>query len=676
MKNNLNIFNDPSLTFRAIQKIDFLVQKEAKRSRLFQGICNILNENRNHYYFWLQRYDKSDKFDIFFDAELEKKIKPTLKNTVPDNILACTQNALTQPGVYTRSYSSLLCTKCPLSSFCKNRISVSVQLRCHAQLYGVLSISIPRKHCFETEKQDILIGIANDISVRIYNNQLEKDCRKHRNWYTNTSNLLHERTKELSFFYSFSRLSETPNLSLEEIIQGTIQLIPSSFQYSEIAKARILLDGKTFTSPHFKESAWKLSRPISGLNKKNNNVEIFYIEEKPEFKIRPFLKEEESLLEAIAERLGKIIQRKQAEIALTKSEQRFRNLVYNSMTGISIIQDNQVVYQNPAQEKLFGPLPRSAKFVSFDEIHPEDLSKVKKFYQQLTDKNFHQHLDIDFRIYRQAKNSISNDLVWIFCRVIVIEYNANNAFLLNSMDITHTKELEHLLVLQDKMTSLGRVAAGIAHEIRNPLSGINIYLKTLEKVYNRNMSKDKIKTILDQIHTASNKIESVIKRVLDFSKPGEPKLISMDINQPVEEAINLSAVTLRKKSIRLSINLSLNLPKSYIEPQLIEQVVLNLINNAVEAMEVSDKLKKIEISSFTENSFVCVKVGDSGTGISQKDINHIFEPFYTTKTNSSGIGLSICHRIISDHNGTIEVSEGQLSGAEFCIKLPFSKGLR
>ena len=104
------------------------------------------------------------------------------------------------------------------------------------------------------------------------------------------------------------------------------------------------------------------------------------------------------------------------------------------------------------------------------------------------------------------------------------------SILLNIVDMTKIMELEQLLFRQDKMASLGRVAAGIAHEIRNPLSGINIYLNALEKVVEKPDSRPKVDQIISQLKSASRKIESVIKKVMDFAKPAEPKLALVQIN--------------------------------------------------------------------------------------------------------------------------------------------------
>ncbi|MBW1798968.1 MAG: hypothetical protein JRJ21_11365, partial [Deltaproteobacteria bacterium] len=160
---------------------------------------------------------------------------------------------------------------------------------------------------------------------------------------------------------------------------------------------------------------------------------------------------------------------------------------------------------------------------------------------------------------------------------------------------TQAKELERLLMIQDKMSSLGRVAAGIAHEIRNPLSGINVYLNTLEKIYKRGQNIEKSEEIIRQMQSASGRIESVIRRVMDFSRPGEPKFVSIDINTPIREAIELSSVSLRKRGVKIEASLAEDLPSCRADSQLTEQLVLNLITNAAEAMKNIDGDKKIEV---------------------------------------------------------------------------------
>ena len=179
--------------------------------------------------------------------------------------------------------------------------------------------------------------------------------------------------------------------------------------------------------------------------------------------------------------------------------------------------------------------------------------------------------------------------------------------------------------------------------------------------------------IVDQIQVASNKIESVIKRVMDFSKPGAPQMVPSDINESLEEAIKLSEVTLRKNAIKLERELAQQLPKCYIDPHLIEQVMLNLITNAARAMGNGNGSKRIEVKSYSKNNSVCIGVSDSGPGVPLKHRNKIFDPFFTTNEDGQGIGLNIAQRIIADHNGSISLDTSKWGGAEFKIELPVEK---
>ena len=377
-------------------------------------------------------------------------------------------------------------------------------------------------------------------------------------------------------------------------------------------------------------------------------------------------------LTLIMQGMWSLMQKKRTEDALRRSEQGLRDLSENSLTGISLIQDNRIIYQNKEQKRLLKPLPESPNLMDFEGIHPDDVEKVRKLYQKIISGAV-RTLDTDFRYYPPGKIESEKDMKWVHCRASLIKYQGKDAVLINMMDMTKAKELEHLLIIQDKMSSLGRVAAGIAHEIRNPLSGINIYLSTLQKIYDRADSFDKVKGIIKQLHSASGKIESVIRRVMDFSKPGEPRFVTISINQPIEEAIQLSSVTLRKSEISLEKELSEDLPQCKADPHLIEEVILNLITNAAEAMKGVKVDKKIEITSSIGNKHILVKVSDSGPGIPSNLKGKIFDPFFTTKDSSTGIGLSLSHRVIKDHGGSLSVGRSKWGGAEFVIEIPIKE---
>ncbi|MBW1806961.1 MAG: GAF domain-containing protein [Deltaproteobacteria bacterium] len=355
--------------------------------------------------------------------------------------------------------------------------------------------------------------------------------------------------------------------------------------------------------------------------------------------------------------------------ALLESDKGLRDLVENSLTGISIIQGDKVSYRNPTQKILLAGLPHLFHHKDTGHIYPDDVDKVESYYQELLSNNIETE-SIDFRFYPLGKIGSKPDLKWVHCQARQVDFKGEKAILINLMDITTSKELEVLLSAQDKMASLGRVAAGIAHEIRNPLSGINIYLNALEKCYDSGDRDGNFKQIIEQLQSASRRIESVIKRVMDFSKTSEPSFVQVDINRSVKEAIDLSSVTLRKSGVAIEHLLADDLAHCNADPQLITQVLLNLITNAAEAMKNLERGKHIRVATYMDNEQVTISVSDSGPGVPLRIREKIFDPFYTTKDWSTGIGLSLCHRVISDHRGTIKVHEGELGGAEFRVSIP------
>jgi nitrogen-specific signal transduction histidine kinase len=363
--------------------------------------------------------------------------------------------------------------------------------------------------------------------------------------------------------------------------------------------------------------------------------------------------------------------RKLTEEGLRQSKIQFKTLIENSLTSISIIQNHNIVYNNPGLGKVHEMIRRVLKPPEFSAVYVEDRSRIKQLYGQLLSNDISQ-IKTDFRYCPLKNNTADKKIRWALLRANKIDYLGIESVLTNTLDITDSKEVENFLRIQDKMTSLGRVTAGIAHEIRNPLSGIYIYLKALKKICNQTGDHSKVVSIIDKIEAASNKIESIIKRVMDFSKPSHPQFSMTNLNQYIEDATKLTSVTLKKKGIQFEKYLDPHLPNYFAEPHLIEQVILNLINNAAEAMKNLSGEKSIVLKTIKQDYKIIISVKDTGPGIPLSRQSKIFDPFYTTKSNSSGIGLSICHRIILDHGGSLKLDSAENKGATFTIELPLT----
>ncbi|MBE0604517.1 MAG: PAS domain-containing protein [Deltaproteobacteria bacterium] len=257
-----------------------------------------------------------------------------------------------------------------------------------------------------------------------------------------------------------------------------------------------------------------------------------------------------------------------------------------------------------------------------------------------------------------------------------------NGLVLTLVDVTERVRAEVLLrekeeadIQQEKMALLGVMAAGIAHEVRNPLSGLNFSIAAAETVCTEAEelspeNRDVMVRTIASVRTASAKIGEVIRRVMDFAKPGRIELRRVNVNVAVREAVDMVSPMFRKSGIGIGLALSADLPPCKADLRLIEQLLLNLINNAAQAMEKTTGEKRIEVSSRKEGERVILSVADSGPGVSGPLREKIFTPFYTTRPTGTGLGLSISRRIVSDHGGTIEVGTSRFGGAEFLVSLP------
>lgn len=364
---------------------------------------------------------------------------------------------------------------------------------------------------------------------------------------------------------------------------------------------------------------------------------------------------------------------KNAEESLTRSRKLFQDLVVNSPIGISIIRDNRIVYQNPEQEELFGVLPEDYSLPDGGNIHPDDVARARKLFTAAGEGG-KELREAELRIFPYGKEGPATRKRWVHCRATRIEYQSRPSTLLIMVDITLAKEMEHIVSVKDKMASLGRVAAGMAHEIRNPLSGIYIYLSNIERAFQREDSEEKIREKAVLIREAADDIETVIRRVMDFARPGTPSFSTIDINGPLRQAKKLSEVFLRKDKIRLETSLCPEKLLCHADSNMIQRVVLNLITNAAEAMKGMERGKRLRLESGSGNGTIRIAVSDSGAGIPTNRQEAIFDPFYTTKSDGTGIGLSLSQRILADHMGEIRVEKSDLGGARFVIELPAVKG--
>jgi len=248
-------------------------------------------------------------------------------------------------------------------------------------------------------------------------------------------------------------------------------------------------------------------------------------------------------------------------------------------------------------------------------------------------------------------------------------------------DITHQKKLEAdlkdaqaNLVETSKMRALGELVAGVAHEVNNPLMASQTILHVLMKNLggdHENLNR------LDLIRQCNNRIEKIVYHLKEFSRQTQPEFQPIDINQPVENALLITAQQLLDHGILIIRDLDPNLSKIIGDSNQIEQVFLNLFSNAKDAMDMKgDGKKELRISSYQAEEqgepVVVVSVEDSGIGIPEENLTKILEPFFTSKPvgKGTGLGLSLCFGIVEAHGGRLEFKSKYGTGTEVRVIIP------
>ena len=226
--------------------------------------------------------------------------------------------------------------------------------------------------------------------------------------------------------------------------------------------------------------------------------------------------------------------------------------------------------------------------------------------------------------------------------------------------------------------SLGRLAASVVHEINNPLAGILNYSRLMSHILQKGAlseeRRDKFIQYLTLVENETARCSQIVSSLLAFSRKSKPTFEALNIHDLIERCVSLSRHKLELQNIRLNRSVQEDLPFLEGDVNQLQQCLINIIFNAMDAMPQGGELG-INGHLNADGSSVLITVKDTGTGISQKDLPHIFEPFYTTKQEGFGVGLglSTVYGIIERHRGTIEVDSKESVGTTFTIKLPVEK---
>ena len=360
------------------------------------------------------------------------------------------------------------------------------------------------------------------------------------------------------------------------------------------------------------------------------------------------------------------IERKRTAEELEASKKSFLNIVEKGGDGILVVDRNRMVcFVNPALETLFG---RTA-----EELLGEAVS-FPLVAGGITEVDIVQH----------------GDGVGIGeMHVVETEWEGERAYLLTVRDITRRKQAEEAvqesekkavkaleeltmaqqsLVQAEKLSSLGQLVAGVAHELNNPLTSIRLLSQVI-------MNHELDDTLRNEIVMISEETECsvrIVENLLSFARRSEAGKVYMSANSPIEAALELRRYELTVNNIDLEVHLQPDLPLTMVDPHEIQQVALNLIVNAEQAMLGARGEGKLLVKTEQIGPMIHVVVSDNGPGLSKENLGKVFDPFFTTKDvgQGTGLGLSLSYGIIQNHGGRITAESEPSNGATFTVQLP------
>ena len=358
------------------------------------------------------------------------------------------------------------------------------------------------------------------------------------------------------------------------------------------------------------------------------------------------------------------------------SEEKYRSLFNNNPNPIFIIdcETFEIIDVNQRVEIEYGYTKMDLLGKSFLKICDEN---------DITITNRLKNLSKNKSILLSKKKHFRKDKKFIFVnmKIYYSEYGHKDALIVSATDITENIEKETQLIQAGKMATLGTMAAGMAHEINQPLNVIQICSDLILKMINKghSISDEELETMAHDIIDNVGRAADVIKHVRDFARQSDRNLKKLCINDPINDVFKVLGHQLTAHQIKVKLNLDTDIPDIMAEHNRLEQVFINLVTNAIDSMD--EKAKKmndqniekiLKIDSYTENGRVVVTVSDTGIGMSKEVKNKLFEPFFTTKEigKGTGLGTSISYGIINDYGGTVDIESEENKGAEFIIKFP------
>jgi PAS domain S-box-containing protein len=371
-------------------------------------------------------------------------------------------------------------------------------------------------------------------------------------------------------------------------------------------------------------------------------------------------------------------ERWRAMSALQESEERFRMVVEGAPDGVAILNGPRIRFLNPRAARMLGlSNPEAGKGRMITEfLHSDDVDTAAQRIRQLLETGKRHREPAEYR-----SRSLDGEELLVEISAIPIEIGGERAVLAFARDVTERKAIQNRLAEAERLTALGVLSAGVAHEINNPLAYVLLNLEYLRRelpklASNPERLEDLMVRVRDACHGAE-RVATIVRDLRTFARGDDSVRGPIDLKDAVEAAVNIAGTTLTHHATIVRDYGDAPLVDG--NPNRLEQVFLNLLLNAAQAMPNGNPaVDEIRIRLRAEPGRAITEIEDTGEGVPEAIIDRIFEPFFTTKPVGvgTGLGLPICRSIVSTHSGTIEVESKPGKGTIFRVTLPASQSPR